>query len=204
MTRTGKSMKIETLVCGALEENAYIVTGPEEGVCAVIDPGDDEAALLRAVEGRKVDKILLTHGHYDHILGAGALMEKTGAPLYVGAGDMAMLGDEKLCLYDPGVSRARFSPLTATAYGDTVEAAGIVFRVCPTPGHTPGGVCLYAENEKVIFTGDTLFMGGYGRTDFPGGSFAQIRSSLRFLLSLPGETAFYPGHGQCGAIGANR
>ena len=197
-------MKIETLICGALEENAYIISLEGRDDCAVIDPGDDGEALLSAVSGRKVDKILLTHGHYDHILGAKALMDATGAKLYIGREDMPMLQDIGACLYDPGVSRAAFSPLRAEVYGDSITAAGIPFEVISTPGHSRGSVCLYNPDEKVIFTGDTLFLGSYGRTDFPGGSFAQMRSSLRYLLSLPGETMFYPGHGPGATIGENR
>ena len=197
-------MQIETLVCGALEENAYIVSMPGRDDCVVVDPGDDAPALLKAAAGRKVAGILLTHGHYDHILGAGPLQKATGAKIYAGAADLPMLKDARLNLYDPAACREPFAPLEGTAYGDTVSLAGMTFRVCPTPGHTPGGVCLYAEEEKVIFTGDTLFMGGYGRTDFPGGSFSQLRQSLRLLLGLPGDVMFYPGHGPGGRMGDNR
>ena len=197
-------MRIETIVCGALEENAYIVSRSGRDDCAVIDPGDDAQALLRALAGRRVAGILLTHGHYDHILGAKALQDVSGAEIYAGAADLPMLQEAALCLYDPGACRAPFEPMEGRAYGEEISLAGICLRVCPTPGHTPGSVCLYDQAEQVIFTGDTLFLGGYGRVDLPGGSFRQLRESLRFLLSLPGEIRFYPGHGPGGRIGENR
>lgn len=198
-------LKIETVLCGAYEENAYIVSMEGREDCVVIDPGDDVPALEKATEGRRVEAILLTHGHFDHILGAYALREKTGAHVYISAADMPMLSDVKLNLYNASVSREPFRPVEdAKAYGETLEICGMKLDICPTPGHTPGSVCLYEKSQGVIFTGDTLFMGGYGRTDFPGGSFAQLRQSLRFLLFLPGETVFYAGHGQHGRIGENR
>ena len=141
-----------------------------------------------------MDKILLTHGHYDHILGAKALMDATGAKLYIGREDMPMLQDIEACLYDPGVSRAAFSPLRAEAYGDSITAAGIPFEVISTPGHSRGSVCLYNPDEKVIFTGDTLFLGSYGRTDFPGGSTEELKNSLKKLLALEGDYRILPGH----------
>jgi len=201
----GTDLSVEKRVCGAYEENAYIVSVEGRSDCVVIDPGDDVPALLQAVEGKTVGAILLTHGHFDHMLGAYALREKTGAEIYIGEKDLPMLEDEKLNLYDAKVSREPFRPVKdAKAYGETLEVCGMTFTVCETPGHTPGGVCLYEKGRGVIFTGDTLFLGGYGRTDFPGGSFSQLRQSLRFLLFLPDETVFYAGHGQHGRIGENR
>lgn len=197
-------LKIETVVCGDLEENAYIVSAPGAQEVMVVDPGDDEAALLRAIGSRRVACVCLTHAHFDHMLAAARLI-KDGAPLYVGAGDLAALNDERLNLYSPALARLPAPRgLRAQTYAATLHAAGMTFAVVDTPGHTPGGVCLYEKGEGVLFSGDTLFEAGYGRVDFPGSDPQKMRDSLKTLFALPGETRVYPGHGRATTIARER
>lgn len=183
-------MKIEKIVCGAYAENAYCIDGE-----LLIDPGDDLPTLARLAGGIKA--ILLTHGHFDHMLAAEELQKRTGVPVYVHPLDAPMLSDASLSAYNPEVSSLpQPGHIAYTAYPESLFG----FRVLHTPGHTPGSVCLYHEAEKVLFSGDTLFRAGFGRTDLAGGSMHQLLSSLRTLLALPRDIKVYPGHGESTTI----
>lgn len=183
-------MKIEKIVCGAYAENAYCIDGE-----LLIDPGDDLPTLARLAGGIKA--ILLTHGHFDHMLAAEELQKRTGVPVYVHPLDAPMLSDASLSAYNPEVSSLpQPGHIAYTAYPESLFG----FRVLHTPGHTPGSVCLYREAEKVLFSGDTLFRAGFGRTDLAGGSMHQLLSSLRTLLALPRDVRVYPGHGESTTI----
>ena len=183
-------MKIERIVCGAYAENAYCIDGE-----LLIDPGDDLPTLARIAGGLKA--ILLTHGHFDHMLAAEELQKRTGVPVYVHPLDAPMLSDASLSAYNPEVSSLpQPGHIACTAYPESLFG----FRVLHTPGHTPGSVCLYHEGEKVLFSGDTLFRAGFGRTDLAGGSMHQLLSSLRTLLALPRDVRVYPGHGESTTI----
>ena len=183
-------MKIEKIVCGAYAENAYCIDGE-----LLIDPGDDLPTLARLAGGIKA--ILLTHGHFDHMLAAEELQKRTGVPVYVHPLDAPMLSDASLSAYNPEVSSLpQPGHIACTAYPESLFG----FRVLHTPGHTPGSVCLYHEGEKVLFSGDTLFRAGFGRTDLAGGSMHQLLSSLRTLLALPRDVRMYPGHGESTTI----
>lgn len=183
-------MKIERIVCGAYAENAYCIDGE-----LLIDPGDDLPTLARIAGGIKA--ILLTHGHFDHMLAAEELQKRTGVPVYVHPLDAPMLSDASLSAYNPEVSSLpQPGHIACTAYPESLFG----FRVLHTPGHTPGSVCLYHEAEKVLFSGDTLFRAGFGRTDLAGGSMHQLLSSLRTLLALPRDIKVYPGHGESTTI----
>ena len=183
-------MKIEKIVCGAYAENAYCIDGE-----LLIDPGDDLPTLARLAGGIKA--ILLTHGHFDHMLAAEELQKRTGVPVYVHPLDAPMLSDASLSAYNPEVSSLpQPGHIACTAYPESLFG----FRVLHTPGHTPGSVCLHHEGEKVLFSGDTLFRAGFGRTDLAGGSMHQLLSSLRTLLALPRDVRVYPGHGESTTI----
>ena len=183
-------MKIEKIVCGAYAENAYCIDGE-----LLIDPGDDLPTLARLAGGIKA--ILLTHGHFDHMLAAEELQKRTGVPVYVHPLDAPMLSDASLSAYNPEVSSLpQPGHIACTAYPESLFG----FRVLHTPGHTPGSVCLYREEEKVLFSGDTLFQAGFGRTDLAGGSMHQLLSSLQTLLALPRDVRVYPGHGESTTI----
>ena len=184
-------MNIETLSLGQLQTNCYILSLDDPDTVVVIDPGDDIPALTRALRGRRAAGTLITHAHFDHILGLPAL---AGAPVYVHALDAEAMTDESLnCSGTPTAVPAT----DLVEEGSRIPLAGMAFTVLHTPGHTPGSVCYRCGED--LFTGDTLFVGGYGRTDLPGGSWEQLRASLVRLMGLHG-VHIHPGHGQGGYI----
>lgn len=193
---------IECVSGGELEVNAYVVGDERE--CLVIDPGLRAALLLPALRARRVTALLLTHTHYDHIAGVDELRDLTGAPLYAPEGEEAALLDplgNLSGLFGGGVI---CRPAEHTVEdGDAFRIGGASLTAIATPGHSPGHLA-YA-GEGVVFTGDALFAGSVGRTDFPGSSAAALLDSLRNrLFTLPDETVVYPGHGPATTIGEER
>lgn len=198
---------IQTIVCGAYQENAYLLIPADENEkgCIVIDPGDDMAAIQNAVaaSGHALRALYLTHGHFDHILAAEPISLATGAPVYCHKEDFPMLSDPSMGSFNQTVCSLPFpKALEAQPYGDTIDLCGIHFQVLHTPGHTPGSVCLYDAENGILFSGDTLFCAGFGRTDLPGGSNRQMRASLHGLFTLPRDVRVYPGHAGSTTIGA--
>jgi hydroxyacylglutathione hydrolase len=179
-------MNLKILAVGALETNCCLLSLEGRDDAVVIDPGEDGARLLEALGGRNVAAVLLTHGHYDH---TGALPAFAGAPLYMHPADSYLL---------KGDGQTHPGGVFYVMEGRIISAAGLDITVLHTPGHTPGSVC-YRVGD-VLFTGDTLFHNGYGRTDFPGGDFREMTRSLRRLLRLPGDIVFHPGHGQSSTL----
>lgn len=187
-------MIIKTLTLGPIETNCYVVGDEASLRCAVIDPAADAATIMDYIEsaGLKCDCILLTHAHFDHIGAVPELMEETGAPLYMSKKDDGV---------EIGSWGDVFNAPEGTKFlhdGDIINVGGVVLAVLETPGHTPGSVCFMCtqegEEEKVIFTGDTLFRESCGRTDFPASNMEHMMNSLRRLASLPGDYEVYPGH----------
>ena len=181
-------MLIKTLPVGQLETNCYIVTDEDTLECAVIDPGDESNTILDYIESNKLkcSAILLTHGHFDHVGAVEAVMEETGAMLYINPRDEG---------YEPGMSGMKYKMPEGGRYydeGDSVKVGSLEFKVMATPGHTPGGVTLICGNA--LFTGDTLFRGSCGRTDFPGGSMRNEMKSIKRICELPDDYEVYPGH----------
>lgn len=183
-------MKIEVKQVGDLMTNCYIVWDENTKNAAVIDPGDDGAYLADCIKklGLNLKYILLTHGHFDHIGGVDELRQTCGSTptVYISEVDLGLeaVFHETVAL-DP-------KTVTTWGEGDSVQMDSITFRVISTPGHTPGSVCLIAGD--VIFSGDTLFQGSCGRTDFPGGSWEQMSASLKRLYELPGNYTVLSGH----------
>jgi len=188
-------MQITIFQLGMLGANCYIVADEQAKSCAVVDPGGQGGALAGWLQAQKLTPkyVLLTHGHFDHVGGVKELVEAyPGLPVYLHPEDTKLT---------PELSKGLFWT-DFYEEGDQITMDGITFRVLHTPGHTPGSVCLQAEN--VLLTGDTLFAGSCGRTDFPGGSWDQLIDSFARLAKLPGDYSVLSGHGEGSTLEAER
>jgi glyoxylase-like metal-dependent hydrolase (beta-lactamase superfamily II) len=172
--------------------------------CAIVDPGcssDAEISELTSFissRGLKPVCIMLTHGHFDHVLGVSELAAKYQIPVLMHPADKATLANnEYFCKWFGAPLPAAFDT-TDICEGSVIEVGSLRFEVIETPGHTPGGVSFYERSEKVLFSGDTLFAGAIGRTDHPGGDYEMLmKSILEKLVTLKGEVCVIPGHGPC-------
>ena len=203
-------MKIDTLVLGGFETNSYVVRA-DDGAreCVVVDTGLSAEPLIEFLVAEKLEPVavVFTHGHADHIAGLNLLREKwAGIKVAIHADDAGMLTNPMTNLsVMTGVSFSAEAAEIVIAEEGVVEFAGISFEVLHTPGHTPGGICLYCADEGVVFGGDALFASSIGRTDFPGGNYEQLIESIKSkLLVLPDETKVYTGHGPATTIGAEK
>ncbi len=182
-------MKIKSIQVGGLATNCYILMDEVEKKAAVIDPGDEADRILAQLNGldAQVEYILLTHGHYDHIGGVAQLHEALPqAKVYIHQADSRGTGFHVVPLAD------QVTDLLYYDDGDALTLGSLTIRVIHTPGHAPGGVTLRVED--VLFTGDTLFAGSMGRSDFPGGNTRQLFASLKKLAQLEGDYRVLPGH----------
>lgn len=185
-------MKLHRMELGFNGTNSYLVS--DQDSTFIIDPGADGEKILAFIQEKnlEVDKIILTHGHFDHIGAVAYIQEKTGAKLFIHSEDKEYSMDgQKNLSYFTGDLIETVSPDSLLEEGDLIGN----FRVIHSPGHTPGSICLYNEEEGILFSGDTIFKNGYGRTDFPGGDQQTLFNSIRKLLQLPDETIVLPGHG---------
>ena len=195
-------MILKVLPLGPFQANCFILADKATRQAAVIDPGDEPEKILRAARGLEVKVILLTHGHLDHVSGARRLKEETGAPLLIHAADRELyegLRDQYAAApgmfgLSLGPGHDPLPPDGTLEDGQEVAFGPRRLRVLHTPGHTPGCCCLLGEG--ILFSGDTLFFDGVGRTDLAGGDEKKLRASLQHrLMVLPSETRVFPGHG---------
>ena len=199
-------MIIKTLAVGPIQANCYILGCEETLEAAVIDPGDETDRILHALaESSLTAKLIInTHGHFDHVSANKRLKEVTGAPILIHSLDAPMLNQLASSAAAWGLA-ADNSPRPDRELndGDEVTFGNTILKVIHTPGHTPGGISLYAAD--FVFVGDTLFAGSIGRTDFPGGSFEALKESIRKKLFVLGDDVkVYAGHGPPSTIGEER
>jgi glyoxylase-like metal-dependent hydrolase (beta-lactamase superfamily II) len=198
-------LKIETFVIEPIQENCYVYYDDESRECVAIDPGGEEHRVADFIDRKNLTlkAILLTHGHFDHFMGAEALRDKFDAPVIAFAAEAEMLADSAKNYSYVGAGRSfKIVPDKLLNDGDEIEFGGGVLKTIHTPGHSKGGVCYYSEKDKTLFSGDTLFALSIGRTDLYGGDGSALFNSVKNrLFVLPGDVTAYPGHGEPTTIG---
>ena len=201
------SVSVESLALGPVQANCFILTDNATGETAVIDAGDCNAELKEKIKNKNVKYILLTHGHYDHILGVYDLKQLTGAEVLIHKADADCLSDDRRSLAYFSVAPDYQKPLKADRLldeGDKIMLGETEVKVLHTPGHTSGSVCFVLEDDGVMFTGDTLFCLTCGRTDLPTGDDFQMFNSLKRLKELNGDYTVYTGHNRSTTLAAER
>ncbi len=197
-------IKIGRMVVGAVQTNCYFLHNADTNEVVVIDPGDKGKMIYQELTARgyKIKAVLLTHGHFDHIMGADDIRKSAGVLVYLGEHEEKLISDAQL-----NVSAMFGTPYTTKADvfvkdGEILELAGMKIKVLHTPGHTAGGVSYYLEEEGILICGDTLFLESVGRTDFPTSSAQELKTAIHEkLFTLPDDVYVYPGHGPTTTIG---
>lgn len=194
-----KRLQVKTPQVGLLT-NSYIVCDEESKEAMVIDPGGEPEKIAEVLDilGASLKYIFVTHCHADHIGGIAELKKLKGGKILISRPDAEGLYNEEINLaYYINMEKPELEADSRVDDDDLIHVGNIEFKVIATPGHTKGGLCLYSEKEKLVFTGDTLFSGTWGRTDLPTGSFVEIITSItNRLMTLPDHTIVYPGHGK--------
>ena len=187
-------VKTDVLALGAYQTNCYLVRAEGSDRCAVIDPGSDASRILACAArlGLKIEAILLTHGHFDHVGAVQALVEQTGCTLWMHQRDYSQAPGRESDFFYP-LHDCNFTEVQFCEEGQRIHAGGLEFSVLETPGHTWGSVCYLCGDA--LFSGDTLFAGSCGRTDLPGGDWNTIRASLKRLANIEANLWVLPGHG---------
>ncbi len=202
-------LEIVNFALGPVMTNAYLIADPGTGDAVVIDPADEGEVIVAEARRRnwRIGSIWLTHAHFDHLAGAGGVVDRLNPPppvamhpddypLWRMQGGAPFFGMK----IDPGPE-----PTISLHHGDTLRVGENQFEVRHTPGHTRGHVVFYCQNEKVVFCGDVIFQGSIGRTDLPGGDYDTLISSIQTqILSLPDETRLLSGHGSETSVGRER
>ena len=200
-------MKIERFVMGMVSTNCYLIINEETKETVIVDPADCPKKFIDHIteEGLKIVAVILTHGHYDHIMGIPELLTHYRVPVYACEAEEKVLTDPRANLSAMSGGSYVYDGATYVKDGQILELAGCQFKVMHTPGHTPGGCCYYIESEEILLSGDTLFCGSVGRTDFPGGSMSElVRGIKEKLMVLPDDVQVLPGHMDLSTIGYER
>lgn len=190
--------EIRSLVLGIVGTNVYLLTNKETSEAIIVDPADQADKIVKLCEAENAvpTAILLTHGHFDHIMAAGELARDFSLPVYAYSGENALMRSPEANGSAPLAGfETRFTADHEVTEGQMLKLAGFRIKVLHTPGHTAGSCCYYLPDEGILLSGDTLFRGSYGRTDLETGSTAAIIRSVRRLLKmLPDDTVVLPGH----------
>jgi hydroxyacylglutathione hydrolase len=201
------SLDVQMLTVGPIAENCFVLRREGSGRGLIVDPGDDADRILATVDemGAKIDAILLTHCHFDHVGAVQPVATITGAPVYCPELETPVLADIASYL-PPGFGPYEGYEADETlSGGETLELAGMTLDVIATPGHSPGHVTYSVRDEEAMFSGDVLFQGSVGRVDLPGGDGPTLMRSIRTLVeSHSPETGVYPGHMGVTTLGAER
>jgi hydroxyacylglutathione hydrolase len=197
---------VKMLCVGLLQTNCYIVGCEDTKEAAIIDPGGDAKLILAEVKrlGLKIKYVINTHGHFDHTLANKEVVKATKASLAIHSADAPMLTMGGGAFFFGIIGKASPPADMILEEGQALTLGNIELKVLHTPGHSPGSICLYSEEEGVLFDGDVLFNMGIGRSDLPGGNYSVLMESIQKLLTLPDETTVYPGHGPATTIGRER
>ena len=187
-------MYVQTMALGAYQTNCYLAWGDNADTCVVIDPGYEPERVLAQAEklGKRIEAVLLTHGHFDHVGGVEAIVRETLCKLWMHQRDYTQFKTVENDFFYP-IHDCDFTEVQLCEEGEVIRAGGLSITVMETPGHTWGSVCYLCEDA--MFSGDTLFQSSCGRTDLPGGDWTTILQSLNRLAELEGDFTVYPGHG---------
>jgi glyoxylase-like metal-dependent hydrolase (beta-lactamase superfamily II) len=199
------SFQVETLVVPPIYSNCYILHEARNAV--VIDPGGIADEIMAIIHNRnlRVEAILNTHGHIDHVAANAEIRRQTAAPIHIHADDAAMLASSTLCgAAWSGLSYEEHQHDKLLVPSEICNTGRFQFTVQHTPGHCPGSVCLIVPDQKLVFSGDLVFRDSIGRSDLPGGNEAVLKDSLRWFLTLPDDYHVYPGHGASTTVGRER
>ncbi len=194
-------MKIKSIIVGPIQSNCYIVYDEKSLEALVIDPGEEAGKIVRAIDDNhlKVRYIVCTHGHFDHIGAVTGVKKHTGAKVAINKNDIEIYRHAREFAASWGFHIDQPpDPDLLVEDGDEIVAGGLQLRALITPGHSPGGICLYGKG--VLFTGDTIFAGSVGRTDLYGGDVEELKKSFARLILLPADTEIFPGHGSSSTI----
>ncbi len=196
---------VKVFAVGPLQENTVIVADDKTKEAVIIDPGAEGERILSKLEGLKPVAIINTHGHLDHVGQVGFLKEKLNIPFYLNKKDEFLINND---IFPGFASMIGAYPCPTPDFdlkeGDEIPFGNRRFIVIETPGHTPGGVCFYDPENKLLIAGDTLFKRGVGRTDLPGGDAETLKKSLEKLMELPEDTVVVSGHGDTTTIGEEK
>lgn len=198
------SMKLRSYVVGELAANCYFLTQDKD--CIIIDPGDTADFLLEQIsmQNLNVKALIATHGHFDHVMAAGEMQVSLGAPFLMDAHDEFLIKRlEETAHHFLGYTPAILKPKVITPITqDAIDQTGFKLTLIPTPGHTPGSICLYSEMQRFVLTGDTVFSDAVGRYDFSYSDKKQLFDSIRTrICTLPKDTLVYSGHGAVTSVG---
>jgi glyoxylase-like metal-dependent hydrolase (beta-lactamase superfamily II) len=198
-------MIFKKFIIGQLENNCFIVGDEISKECFIVDPGDEPDRILDFLRENslRLKYIICTHGHFDHVGAVSDIKKETGGSVVLHKEDLALYMRTKDQAASWGFEfDSQPAPDSFVSEEDTIRIGDLKFEVLHTPGHSPGGICLYGEG--ILITGDTLFAGSVGRTDFPGGDIQALKKSFKRLMSLPDDVKVLPGHGPESTIGKER